>query len=84
MWISWIRYISFVFYGFSLLVHSEYKDRDIYSCVDPGLLANPAAASVQVGPLHYPAPSWVCVSVRPQGPGLLAAAHAASQSRARG
>lgn len=30
----------------------------------------------------YAALSWVCVSVRPQGPGLLAAAHAASQCRA--
>lgn len=42
------RYISFVYYGFGLLVHAEYQGREILSCVDPSLLTNPGAATVQV------------------------------------
>lgn len=42
------RYISFVYYGFGLLVHAEYQGREILSCVDPALLSNPGAATVQV------------------------------------
>ena len=39
MWISWIKYLSFVFYGYGQMVHIEYKDRVLYSCNDPGVAA---------------------------------------------
>lgn len=39
VWISWIKYLSFVFYGYGQMVHIEYKDRVLYSCNDPGVAA---------------------------------------------
>lgn len=30
VWISWFKYLSFIFYGFGLLLHIEFKDRVIY------------------------------------------------------
>lgn len=33
-WISWLKYLSFVFYGFGLLLHIEFNGRTIYSCVE--------------------------------------------------
>ncbi len=35
MWIGWLRYLSFIYYGFGMLLHYEYNGRTIYSCVDP-------------------------------------------------
>lgn len=34
-WIGWLRYLSFIYYGFGMLLHYEYHGRTIYSCVDP-------------------------------------------------
>lgn len=39
VWISWLKYLSFVFYGYSQLVHIEFKDRQLYSCTDPNAAA---------------------------------------------
>ena len=47
VWISWIRYISFVFYGFGLLLHIEYDGRTVYSCVN-ALVSADAQMSAQV------------------------------------
>jgi len=33
VWIAWLRYVSFFFYGFGLILHIEYKGRTIYECV---------------------------------------------------
>jgi uncharacterized protein involved in cysteine biosynthesis len=30
VWISWLKYLSFIFYGFGLLLHIEYNGRTIY------------------------------------------------------
>jgi len=30
--IGWLKYLSFIFYGFGLLLHIEYSGREIYSC----------------------------------------------------
>lgn len=32
MWIGWLKYLSFIFYGFGLLLHIEYQNREIYRC----------------------------------------------------
>ena len=53
VWISWIRYISFVFYGFGLLLHFEYDGRTIYSCVNTAVTAD-AQMSAQVGGAGIP------------------------------
>lgn len=47
VWISWFKYISFVFYGYGQLAHIEFKDRILYSCIDPGA-AGGAEASIDV------------------------------------
>ncbi|EIE25035.1 P-loop containing nucleoside triphosphate hydrolase protein [Coccomyxa subellipsoidea C-169] len=47
-WIGWIRYLSFIYYGFGMLLHIEYQGRTIYSCVDPNTAASSGAMSVQV------------------------------------
>lgn len=47
VWIGWIRYLSFIYYGFGMLLHIEYHGRTIYSCVDPNAAAS-GAMSVQV------------------------------------
>lgn len=39
VWISWLKYLSFVFYGYGQLVHVEFKDRQLYSCTDPNAAA---------------------------------------------
>ena len=36
VWISWFKYLSFVFYGYGLLTHIEFQGRTLYSCVEPG------------------------------------------------
>ncbi|KAK9821260.1 hypothetical protein WJX74_004512 [Apatococcus lobatus] len=33
VWISWIKYLSFVYYGYGLLVHIEFSRRTLYSCL---------------------------------------------------
>ena len=48
VWIGWIRYISFIYYGFGMLLHHEYNGRTIYSCVDASLVQSAVAMSVQV------------------------------------
>ena len=48
VWIGWIRYISFIYYGFGMLLHHEYSGRTIYSCVDSSLAQSAVAMSVQV------------------------------------
>lgn len=48
-WIGWIRYLSFIYYGFGMLLHIEYQGRPLYSCVEPGAAAS-GAMSVQVAP----------------------------------
>ena len=48
VWIGWIRYISFIYYGFGMLLHHEYHGRTIYSCVDSSLAQSSVAMSVQV------------------------------------
>ena len=48
VWIGWIRYISFIYYGFGMLLHHEYNGRTIYSCVDSSLAQSAVAMSVQV------------------------------------
>ena len=35
VWISWIKYISFVFYGYGLLQHIEFAGRQLYACSIP-------------------------------------------------
>lgn len=35
VWIDWIKYLSFIYYGFGLLLHIEYTGRTIYSCTEP-------------------------------------------------
>lgn len=57
VWISWLKYLSFIYYGFGLLLHYEYHGRTIYSCVNPVALAN-GAMSVQV-PHHLPMSSFL-------------------------
>ncbi|KAL0032350.1 hypothetical protein WJX79_006390 [Trebouxia sp. C0005] len=47
VWISWFKYISFIFYGYGQLVHIEFKDRNLYTCTDPNA-AGSAAASIDV------------------------------------
>lgn len=47
-WIGWLRYISFIYYGFGMLLHIEYQGRTIYSCIDSSLTQNNFAMSVQV------------------------------------
>ena len=54
-WIAWIKYISFVFYGFGLLLHYEYDGRTIYSCVNTAVSAD-AQMSAQVGGAGIPNP----------------------------
>jgi hypothetical protein len=61
------RYISFVYYGFSMIVHAEYQGREIASCVDPGLLSNPGASSVQARP-RAPPPRQAACPGPPQAP----------------
>ncbi|CAL8462005.1 g1536 [Coccomyxa elongata] len=63
VWIGWIRYLSFIYYGFGMLLHIEYHGRTIYSCVDPNAAAS-GAMSVQVdernpgsNPICKPVPS---------------------------
>lgn len=49
VWISWLKYISFVYYGFNLLLHYEYHGRTIYSCIDPhGATGSGSVMTVQV------------------------------------
>lgn len=49
VWISWLKYISFVYYGFNLLLHYEYHGRTIYSCIDPhGATSSGSVMTVQV------------------------------------
>lgn len=48
VWISWLKYLSFVFYGYGQLVHIEFKDRQLYSCTDPN-----AAAGMCRHVLHF-------------------------------
>ena len=52
VWIGWIRYISFIYYGFGMLLHHEYSGRTIYSCVNASLAQSAVAMSVQVTALH--------------------------------
>ncbi|KAL3132535.1 hypothetical protein ABBQ32_009078 [Trebouxia sp. C0010 RCD-2024] len=47
VWISWLKYLSFVFYGYGQLAHIEFKDRQLYSCTDPSGAAG-AQASIDV------------------------------------
>ena len=48
VWIGWIRYISFIYYGFGMLLHHEYQGRTIYSCVDSSLAQAPGAIAMSV------------------------------------
>ena len=32
VWISWFKYLSFIFYGYGLLAHIEFQDRQLYLC----------------------------------------------------
>jgi hypothetical protein len=55
VWISWLKYLSFVFYGFNLLLHYEYQGRTIYSCVEPqAAMSTASSMTVQVR-AHAPA-----------------------------
>lgn len=36
VWIGWLRYVSFVFYGLGITMHVEFQGRTIYTCVEPG------------------------------------------------
>lgn len=41
-WISWLKYISFIYYGYSLLLHIQYRGRTLYNCDLPDPQNNPA------------------------------------------
>lgn len=47
-WIGWIRYLSFIFYGFGMLLSYEYSHRTVYSCIDPAASSAGGEMSVQV------------------------------------
>ncbi|KAK9803713.1 hypothetical protein WJX73_005190 [Symbiochloris irregularis] len=62
VWISWFKYLSFIFYGYGLLAHIEFKDRQLYLCTTPN--ANPGAVQTfsdppdpQNNPNCYPVPN---------------------------
>ena len=54
VWIGWLRYLSFIYYGFGMLLHYEYHGRTIYSCVDPSKSVT-SGMSVQVRAAPVPA-----------------------------
>jgi ABC-type multidrug transport system ATPase subunit len=31
-WIAWVKYVSFIYYGYMILMHIEFKGRTIYDC----------------------------------------------------
>ncbi|KAK9808606.1 hypothetical protein WJX72_000468 [[Myrmecia] bisecta] len=49
-WIGWLKYVSFIFYGYNLLLHIEFKGRTLYNCgqADP---ANPAQLPAECTPV---------------------------------
>jgi hypothetical protein len=62
-WIGWIRYLSFIYYGFGMLLHIEYQGRTVYSCIDPNVSAT-GAMSVQVSlPYLNVKGCQLCISV---------------------
>jgi hypothetical protein len=40
-WISWLKYFSFIFYGYNLLQKIEFKGRALYDCGGYGAVSNP-------------------------------------------
>ncbi|KAK9820397.1 hypothetical protein WJX72_009913 [[Myrmecia] bisecta] len=60
VWISWLKYLSFVYYGWGLLVHIEYAGRTIYSCPTATDSANGGVSQVNVAD---PASSPQCTPV---------------------
>ena len=58
MWISWIKYISFIFYGYGLLTRIEFGGREIYAC-SYGSDINSETSS---GSLHACAATCACQS----------------------
>ncbi|WIA20339.1 hypothetical protein OEZ85_006170 [Tetradesmus obliquus] len=51
-WISWIRYLSFVYWGFNLLLKIEFAGATYYSCGASGLGSGEAAAGPAAAPCH--------------------------------
>lgn len=53
-WISWMRFFSFIFYGFNLVLHFQFQNRTFYNC---GVLEVPdptAHLNGEGGILCYP------------------------------
>eukprot|EP00884_Botryococcus_braunii_P016367 jgi/Botrbrau1/3413/Bobra.0337s0046.1 len=57
-WISWLKYLSFIFYGWGLLVHIEYTGRTIYSCINPQ--SSIEGQPVQMNVRDHPEQSPIC------------------------
>lgn len=55
VWIAWLKYLSFVYYGYDLLLKIEYKGRTLWDCQGldpPNPASNPLCTVVPPGGLQ--------------------------------
>lgn len=64
VWIAWLKFLSFVYYGYNLLLKVEYSGRTLYDCAGltlPNPASNPLCTVVPPGglqeKLHLQVPS---------------------------
>lgn len=54
-WISWLKYLSFAFFGYNLLLKAEYRGRTLWDCGGqnpPHAWAQPSCTAVPPGGLQ--------------------------------
>ena len=70
-WIAWMKYLSFVYYGYNLLLKVEYKGVTLYSCTGPaasdGSAAGGAAGGAAGVVVKNPETDASCSPVAPGG-----------------
>lgn len=63
VWIAWLKYLSFIYYGYNLLLKIEYVDRTLYDCsglILPEPSTNPLCTPVPPGGLQGKLHLQVC------------------------
>mmetsp|Transcript_39200 Transcript_39200/g.92898 ORF Transcript_39200/g.92898 Transcript_39200/m.92898 type:complete len:734 (+) Transcript_39200:104-2305(+) len=48
-WISWLKYISYINYAYNVLLHIEYRGREIFSCEEGPPACGPVDLQEQIG-----------------------------------